>query len=154
MASDEFGGAVHGHVRAECQGLLQQWRGEGVVDPDDGPGAAAGGAQGGKVGHLEQRIGGGLQPEQDRAVDGSLDAAGVGQVDAVDGPASLLLAVGEKLADPEVTVRRGDDAAAGRHEVEHRGDGGHAGGESHGVTALHLAHGCLECLPARRGVCA
>ena len=152
MAADEFGGAVHDHVRAEGQGLLQQWRGEGVVDADDGPGAAAGVAQGGKIGHLEQRIGGRLQPEQVRAVHGGLDAGGVGQVNAVDGPASLLLAVGEKLADPEVTVRRGDDAAAGRHEVEHRGDRGHAGGESHRVTALHLAHGCLQCLPARRGV--
>ena len=86
--------------------------------------------------------------------DGGLDGRGVGQVNAVDGPASLLLAIGEQLADPEVAVRRGDDAAAGRHEVEHRGDRGHAGGEGHGVTALHLAHGCLERLPARRGVCA
>ena len=152
MAADEFGGAVHDHVRAECQGLLQQGRGEGVVNTDDGPGAAAGGAQGGKIGHLEQRIGGGLQPEQGRAVDGGLDAAGVGQVNAVDGPAPLLLAVGEQLADPEVAVRRGDDAAAGRHEVEHRGDRGHAGGECHGVAALRLAHGCLQCLPGRRGV--
>ena len=68
------------------------------------------------------------------------------------GPAPLLPGVGEKLADPEVAVRRGNDAAAGRHEVEHRGDRGHAGGESHGVTALHLAYGCLQCLPSRGGV--
>jgi len=57
---------------------LQQWRGEGVVDADDGAGAAAGGAQGGKVGHLEQRVGGGLQPEQVSAGDGGLDGRGVG----------------------------------------------------------------------------
>jgi hypothetical protein len=95
---------------------------------------------------------GGLQPEQVRAGDGGLDGGGVGQVHPVHGPASVLPGVGEKLADPEVAVFRGDDAAAGRHEVEHRGDGGHAGGKSHGVTALHLAHGCLQGLPARGGV--
>ena len=115
VAADELGGAVHDHVRAEGQGLLQQRRGEGVVDADDRPGAAAGGAQRGKVGHLEQRVGGGLQPEQVRAGDGGLDGRGVGQVNAVDGPAPLLPGVGEKLADPEVAVGRGDDAApAGR----------------------------------------
>jgi len=101
---------VHDHVRAECQRLLQEWRREGVVDADDRPGVAAGGAQSGKVGNVKQRIGGGLQPEQ--------------------------------------------VCAAGWHEAEHGSDRGHAGGESHGVTALHLAHGCLECLPGRRGVCA
>ena len=116
------------------------------------PGVAAGGAQGGKVGDVEQRVGGGLQPEQVRAGDGGLDAGGVGQVNAVDGPAPLLLAVGQELADPEVAVGRGNDAGAGRHEVEHGGDRGHAGGESHGVAALHLAHGCLQGLPGRRGV--
>jgi hypothetical protein len=87
VAADELGGAVHDHVRAEGQGVLQQRRREGVVDADDGPGVAAGGAQGRQVGHLEQRIGGGLQPEQVCAGDGGLDGRGVGQVDAVDGPA-------------------------------------------------------------------
>ena len=79
-------------------------------------------------------------------------AGGVGQVNAVDGPAAVLAGVGEQLADPEVAVLRGDDAAAGLHEVEHRGDRGHPGGKRHGVTALHLAHGCLQGLPARGGV--
>jgi hypothetical protein len=152
VAADEFGGAVHDYVRAECQRLLQQWRREGVVDADDCPGVAAGGAQGGKVGDVEQRVGGGLQPEQVRAGDGGLDGGGVGQVNAVDGPAPLLLAVGQELADPEVAVGRGNDAGAGWHEVEHGSDGGHAGGESHGVAALHLAHGCLQGLPGRCGV--
>ena len=152
VAADEFGGAMHDHVRAEGQGLLQQRRGEGVVDADECPGPAAGGAQGGQVGHLEQRVGGGFQPEQVCAGDGGLDAGGVGQVDPVDGPAAVLAGVGEQLADPEVAVCRGDDPAAARHQVEHRGDRGHAGGERHGVTALHLAHGCLQRLPARGGV--
>ena len=135
-----------------ARGLLQQRGRERVVDADDGPGPASGGAQGGQVGDVHQRVGGSLQPEQVRAGHGGLDAGGVGQVDALDGPASLLPRVGEKLADPEVAVRRGDDAAAGRHEVEHRGDRGHAGGEGHGVTALHLTHGCLQRLPGRGGV--
>ena len=117
-----------------------------------GPGAAAGGAQGGKVGYVKQRIRGGLQPEQVRTGDGGLDARGVGQVNAVNGPAALLLAVGQELADPEIAVGRGNDAGAGRYEVEHGSDRGHAGGESHGVAALHLAHGCLQGLPGRRGV--
>jgi hypothetical protein len=86
------------------------------------------------------------------AGDGGPDAGGVGQVHAVDGPASVLPGVGQQLAEPEVAVFRGDDAAAGRHEVEDGGDRGHAGGERHGVTALHLTHGCLECFPGRRGV--
>jgi hypothetical protein len=81
---------VHDHVRAERQGLLQQWRRESVVDADDCPGVAAGGAQGGKVGNVKQRIRGGLQPEQVRAGDGGLDARGVGQINAVNGPAPLL----------------------------------------------------------------
>ena len=106
MAADEFGGAVHDHVRAECQGPLQQWRREGVVGADECPGVAAGGAQSGKVGYVKQRIGWGLQPEQVRAGDGGLDACGVGQVNAVNGPAPLLLAVGQELADPEVAVLR------------------------------------------------
>jgi hypothetical protein len=89
---------------------LQQWRREGVVHADDGPGAAAGGAQGGKVGYVKQRIRGGLQPEQVRAGDGGLDGGGVGQVNAVNGPAALLLAVGQELADPEIAVGRGNDA--------------------------------------------
>lgn len=53
VAADEFGGAVHDQVGAEGQGLLQQWGSEGVVDADDGPGVAAGGAQGGQVGDVE-----------------------------------------------------------------------------------------------------
>jgi hypothetical protein len=46
---------VHDHVRAEGQGLLQQRRRERVVDADECPGVAAGGAQGGQVGDVEQR---------------------------------------------------------------------------------------------------
>ncbi len=110
------------------------------VDAYDGPGEAAGGAQSWKVGDVEQRVGGGLQPEQARAGDGGPDTHGVGQVNAVNGPAPLLLAVGQQLADPEIAVPRSNDAAAGRQEVEHGRDYGHAGGEGHGVTALDLAH--------------
>jgi len=89
------------------------------------------------------RRGGRRRTERLRTGDGGLDARGVGQINAVHGPAPLLLAIGQELADPEVAVRRGDDAGAGWHEVEHGSDRGHAGGESHRVTALHLAHGPL-----------
>ena len=64
MAADELRRRVDHEVGAERQRLLQQRRGERVVDDHARPGLARRGADGGDVGGLEQRVGGRLQPQQ------------------------------------------------------------------------------------------
>ena len=102
MAAEEFGRAVHGDVRAEGDRLLQQRGGEGVIDRDQGAAGPCRSAQGWQVGDGEQRVSGRFQPHQVRAAGRGRGCGRVGDVDQVDVPASLLLAVGQQGVNSRV----------------------------------------------------
>src|SRR5690606_32265855 len=62
VTADVLGGAVHDDVGAEVERALEGGREEGVVDREQHAASPAQRRDGGDVGELEHRVGGGLEP--------------------------------------------------------------------------------------------
>ena len=132
--------------------LLHQRSGEGVVAHRQRAGLACHRGQGGQVGHLEHGVGGGLEPEQRRAVEGRRAPLpwSVGSTRrTVDGARSR-----SSWSSRVATCRC--RRAAGRRRRRRGGtsdraadDRGHARGEDQGVATLEPAEGLLERRPRR-----
>ncbi len=144
MAGDVLRGRVHDDVGTMLERTLQQRRGERVVDRDDRAVLVCGANDRRDVGDLERGVGRRLEPHH-RGIRARFgDRRRVGDVDEHRLRAAVLLALGQRGDGAGVRVPRRDDRAARLHEVEHRGDGGHAGCERHAVAALERAEGLLE----------
>ena len=136
VAGQVFGGRVHDDVDAGIARVLQVRRGKRVVD---GRGHAAGAADGGharQIHQLEQRIGGGLQPDQPGAL-----ANGVfqlfrpgGQVQERHRHAGRGMDPGQQPVGTAVAVGHCDHFVAGcQRGTQHGINGSHAAAESQPV---------------------
>ena len=126
MTTEELRRAVHGDVRAQGDRLLQERRGEGVIDGHHRTAGSRRGAESGHVGDIEQRVGRGFQPEQIRVTGCSRDASRVGYVDQLDVPAPVLLAVGQQGLNAGIAVRGRHYPGARAQHVEHGRCGTHS----------------------------
>jgi hypothetical protein len=154
VPAEEFGRAVHGDVRAEGDRLLQQRGGEGVIDRDQRAPSPCCRAQGRQVGDVEQRVGGRFQPHQIRAAGRSCGGGGVGDVDQVDVPASVLLAVCQQGVNTGIAIRRCHHPGARGQQVQDRRRRAHSRTERNSFAALQFADHLLKRLPSGRGIVA
>ena len=104
---------MHSDVGAELQRLLQEWRGEGVVDYDARAGRSRRGTDRRQVGDVEQRVRWRLEPEHVG------DGRTFGPALVVGGetlylPAPSLLTVRRDARDPLVTIVAQHQVSAGR----------------------------------------
>ncbi len=131
VPGEVLGDGVDHHVGAEVERTLDERCGERVVHHRDRTVLSRRGEAGRQVRDLQQGVGGGLEPEQGRAVgpapgEGGADGRGVGDVDATRAevaPARQLVGQLER----RVVGRVGDEEKAARGDArEDRGDRRHA----------------------------
>ena len=136
VAAERLGHAVQDEVGAEVERRLEDRRGEGVVDEDQGAGRVRRRDAGRQVGDLEQRVRRGLQPQQVRARAGGGHRRGVVGLDDAQADASDGGELAQAHRHAGVGRARRDDDGARRDEV-HDGVGGrHARGERDGRAVL------------------
>ncbi len=150
VPADELRGAVHDHARAQGERALQQGSGEGVVHHHE----RVRRAQRRQVGHVHQRVGRRLEPEQVRAGGGVEGRGGVGDVDQPDRPPAGPFTVGQQGADRAVGVGGRHHPRADGQQVDDGRGGGHPRRERRGSTTLKRPDGVFQGLPAGGGVVA
>ena len=151
MAGECLGGAVHHDIGPRVQRPLQDRGGEGVVH-DRAQASRAGSAEHGiEIGPLEQRIGGGFQPQQrGRLVDGGQDRSGVADIDKVEFDSSPIAQFSQARCHAGVGRGRCDDPATEWHQIQDCVGGAHAGREGdrlcrgREIDRLQLRHQLFE----------
>jgi hypothetical protein len=138
---------VHDDVGAQRQGLLQQGRGEGVVHDHQRVVASWRGADPGDVGHLQQRVGGRLDPQQVGVT--PLEPRRVVHRQALEPPAVDPRTLLEQASGPVVAVVAEHDVRAVAQLADHGGHGCHPRGEADRLAALEAPHELLEGRPSR-----
>ncbi len=142
-------------MRAELQRLLEEGRGEDVVDDDLGADLVGEPRDAGDVDHLQRRVGRAFEEEDPGVLaDGAFP---VGEVAAVDQRAFDPVFRRQRLDHPAAGAEegaRGDDMVACLQLAEDGGgDGGHAGGRGTRVLgAFQHAHALFEHVVGRAAV--
>ena len=154
MAADELGGGLDGEAGAEVEGALVEWGGEGIVNGEYGAGLPWRGADAVEVCDVEERVGGGFEPEEVGGACGFDPEGGVTEGDALDGPSFAGLTDFCKVDDTLVAVVWQGDGGTGGELIEDGGDGGHSGGEGERGGVFEAAEDLFECIPTGGGVSA
>jgi hypothetical protein len=152
MATNIFGYRVNNEVDAIVERPLHGRRGEGVVHDRDEPAAARQCRNGTKVGELQQRIAGGLDPDQRRCRrHGGLDRIHIPGVDMRDREVGR---TGSHLMKQSpgatIDVARSNDVATVLEKVEHGGFRGQTRRKRKaGGTALRIRERGFKSGPCR-----
>ena len=144
-----FGRAVNDDVGPEAERTLQQRGRERVVDHAQDAPLAREAAQAGEVGDAEQRVRRRFEPEHVGSVTCGDHRLGVGDVDPPHLRPAELLQVAQAVPDVHVGDLGRDDGRLRREQADHRGRGGHPGGEGECVAALERADDLFERFPWR-----
>mmetsp|Transcript_5968 Transcript_5968/g.23710 ORF Transcript_5968/g.23710 Transcript_5968/m.23710 type:complete len:562 (+) Transcript_5968:426-2111(+) len=138
VAVQELGGRVDDQVEAERQRPLGPGAGEGVVGHGQRAMLAGDAGDRGQVGEAQQRVAGGLDPDQPRVgLQGRAHRGGIAAVDIGHAQAGAVLAHPlEEAVAATVEVVAGNDVGVGRQGVQDGGHGGQARREGIGLGAV------------------
>ena len=119
MTVQRLGRRMEDEVAAERQRTLAAWRRQGVVGEDEGAGPVGLLRPHGDVGQAQQRIAGGLDPDQsglarERGGEGGI----VAHVDEIGGQPSLVLEAADQAEGAAVAIVRRDDMRARRQQQQ------------------------------------
>lgn len=155
VAGDVLGHAVHHEVGTHRQGALQVGGHEGAVHAHQEALALGHGGDLADVGGLQQRVGGGLQPDHSGlGGDGGLHLGDVievheGEVDASLGSGDLA----EVTGSTAIQIIQSNHVVAGVKQLDHRLGSSQTGGESIAVLGiLSSSQGTLEGSSGRVGL--
>ena len=119
VAVEVLGAAVHDHVGAKLQGVLEVGREEGVVLREQGARLVGLCGEGGDVGHGHRGIGRGFHEQAGRpACECGTRGVEVGRIDGVDRVAVLARHGIEQADRAAVKIPGGHDAVAGSEQLE------------------------------------
>src|SRR5436190_13301117 len=138
-------------VRAEVEWLLEEWRGEGVVDEEQCIGTVRDLSRRTEVGDAHQRIGRRLDEDHPRGRGHRIgDALRIARVDVAETKPEVLQQPVEQPEAPAVHVLAADHVIARSEELHDRVEAAHSRAEGEAVTpALERGDVALEGLASR-----